>query len=241
MVFRESIFEEWGRILVKKQYNILLVNPFSSAKYLSDELAGFAINATALYTIDLAKVPSYLIPNKNLFDEQIFFCSCDSAEIIKYLGNKSFEYVINGFENSIELAEILAKHYTPKYTNTEESCRIRQDKYRVHQILVEHGVNDIKQVLYVMDGNIPDISKFGFEYPCFIKPLAAGASIGACKISDKVALEKYFYDSGGWSNVYETEYSKNKFLIEEFVSNIIKNILVLSRFAVTQNQWLMKL
>lgn len=73
---------------------ILLVNPFSSNKYLSERFKEYGVYTTAVYTIDFAKVSSYHNPPENLFDEQIRYKSDNVDDIIEKLGHRQFDYVL---------------------------------------------------------------------------------------------------------------------------------------------------
>lgn len=197
---------------------ILLINPFSSAKYLSDRFQEYGIFTTALYTIDLSKVSSYILPKNDLFNEQINIQSQDLKKIIKELGVRQFDYVINGFESSVELSDKLAQYYTPKYANNPATYLLRSDKYEMHKILEKFGISHIKQNLYdVNKNNLAEFRTNKINYPCFVKPLFAASSTGANKINNFAELEKYFIHPEIFHNIRQNEQNQNKFLLAEYI------------------------
>lgn len=196
--------------------HILLVNPFASARYLSSRFKECGVLTTALYTVDLAKMPSYLTPSNGMFDEQIKFQSSDVNKILHRLGTIKFDYVINGFESSLELSDILAQEFATGYANDPTTFLLRSDKYEMHRALMRNGLSYIQQMLY----NLNDIIPSGITYPCFVKPLASSASIGANKIVDSSALETYFLDAQKYRNPWQNMQNKDRFLIAEYVEGI---------------------
>ncbi|MCC2644557.1 MAG: hypothetical protein K0R94_335 [Burkholderiales bacterium] len=207
-----------GSSALNNFYHILLVNPFASARYLSNELRKYAIKTTALYTKDISLLSDFLKPDINLFDEQVFCLSTDIEDIIKQLNGKTFSFVLNGFEGSVKTADILAKYYTPKYANNPDTAMLRSSKDEIHKALAKNNFSHIRQFLYNCNDQLPDLAKLGLAYPCFVKPLAANGSTGASKINNPSDLEKYFYtDRLTFNNMCETEETRDKFLISEFI------------------------
>lgn len=196
---------------------ILLVNPFSSAKYLSYRFNQYGINTVAIYTLDLKNFSNYYLPNKELFSEQIYIVSEDITTIIKALGDKKFDYVLGCCEASVNLSDKLAQYYSPLYANNPENSFLRSNKYEMHRALNEKGLSHIHQILYDEQEELPEIEKFNITYPCFVKPLVGSSSIGAAKIQTHQELIDYFKISEKYKNKYQNEINKNKFLIAECI------------------------
>ncbi len=93
---------------------ILLVNPISSAGYMSDIFKSYNIHTTAIYTINEDQFTSFHKPNKIWFDKQINVNSTDITTIINELMG-AFDYVISGTESATNLSDKLAEYYTPQY------------------------------------------------------------------------------------------------------------------------------
>lgn len=197
---------------------ILLVNPLSSAAFLSVELEKYSIRTTALYTLNMDKFSAYIRPAPHLFDEQFFFVSTDILAIISRLGDRKFNIVLSCFDGDISLSDNLAIHYSQEYANNPITAAFRSDKFLIQQILKEHGLPYIKQTIYEPSGTFPSLRKFDLTYPCFVKPLASAGSIGAKKVANDSEMKEYFLDKTDFSVFAETTKSKNKFLIAEFVS-----------------------
>jgi biotin carboxylase len=202
-----------------KLYSVLLVNPFASAAYLSAELQRYPIQTTALYTIDMQEIPSYLLPNQTLFDKQIFIRTEKASEIIDKLGKVNFDYIINGLESTLKLHDELCSYYTSETANHAATSALRSDKHEMHRVLSQHHLSHIKQLVYEHKPKTMnvDLLKLAMVYPCFIKPLSAAASIGAKKINNRQELFNYFAAIPIQKNIWETKQSKDKFLIAEFV------------------------
>lgn len=192
---------------------LLLVNPFASARYLSNRFKEYGVTTVALYTIDLSTVLSYMLPPDGLFDLQVKIISDNLEDIIKALGNNKFDYVINCFEASVELSDRLATYYTPQYANDPATSFLRSNKYEMHKRLAIKGLSHIHQVLYDTHDKLPN----KITFPCFVKPLAAAASIGASKINNEIELENYFKVSTQYKNFWQNDNNKDKFLISEYV------------------------
>ena len=199
---------------------ILLVNPFSSAKYVSNRFREYNVTTVALYTTDLAKQPAYIRPNSDLFDLQIKFQSDNIADIITSLGERKFDYVINGFEGSVELSDNLAKYFTPQYANNPQNYLLRSDKYQMHKTLAQKNLPHIQQILYDTHDILPEIEKYSLNYPCFVKPLVSAASIGANKISNLPELQNYFKNTDNHKNFCQLSNNEHKYLISEYVNGL---------------------
>ena len=196
---------------------VLLINPFSSARYLSTRFKNAKVKTVALYTVDFSVLPAYILPEDDLFDEQIRFQSDSWKDVVTRLGNERFNYVVNGSELSVELSDRLAQHYTPQYANNPETAKFRSDKYEMHKALEQNNLSHIHQILYDLKDNLPRIEDYGINYPCFVKPLAAAASLGAHKIYNELELKNYFKGADKYKNFSQNESNKDKFLIAEYV------------------------
>lgn len=197
--------------------NILLVNPFSSSKYLSNRFKELEVVTTALYTVDFTTIPSYIVPSNDLFNEQIKYQSENVADIINKLGQRKFDYIINGSELSVKLSDKLAQLYTPQYANDPASSVFRSDKSKMHHALSKKGLSHIHQIVYEITPELPHIEDFDINYPCFIKPLFAAASIGANKIRNTQELKSYFSHSEQYHNFLQNKQNQNRFLIAEYI------------------------
>lgn len=197
---------------------ILLVNPLSSATFLSAEFEKYSIHTTALFTLDMTLVPKYVYPASTLFDEQIFFKSIDVKAIIAHLANKRFDLVLGCFDGDVSLTDWLAIHYSPQYANNPSSAPLRFDKFLIQQALKKNGLSYIKQEIYEYGTTLPNLANLGLAYPCFVKPQASAASIGAAKINNDVEMEKYFQDKAKFSTHVQIINSNNKFIIAELVT-----------------------
>lgn len=196
---------------------ILLVNPLSSAKYLSDEFNKYNVFTEALFTIDLNTVPAYAYPDDSLFNKQTYILSNDASQIINFMGNVSYDYVINGSEVSTLIADKLAKHYTPDYANNPDSYLLRLNKFHMHEILAKKHLSYINQFIYDINEELSIIEKYKINYPCFIKPLASMSALGARKINDFEDFNNYFLNINAYKNHNQSLDNKDKFLIAEYI------------------------
>src|SRR6185437_1735689 len=200
---------------------ILLVNPFSSAAYLSSRLKEYDVHSTALYTLNLEEIPNYVALHKTLFDQQITDLSNDAKRIIDSLGNAKFDYIINGFETSVKLSDQLAQYYTPQYANNPDTYKLRCDKYKMHNALKKSGMPHIQQNIFdTKIDRLREIKDYGLEYPVFVKPLYGAASFGANKIENQHELHAYFKDAAKHNNFVQTDESRGKVLISEYINGV---------------------
>ena len=173
---------------------IAIINPFSSANYLSESFKQIGIKTIAIYTKNQAELWDYLAPKPEWFDQQIFLGNEDVDNIIHTLKNHNISYVINGCEISTHITDQIAQKLTPKTSNDPNTSSLRSDKYCMHNSLAINGLAHIKQIKFIIDiDNITDPRFSTLNYPCFIKPLNASSSLGALKINSYTALVNYFY------------------------------------------------
>ena len=191
---------------------ILLVNPFSSTKYLSNRFKEYGIKTVALYTIDLATVLAYSLPPSNLFDLQVKITSNDLESIIKALGDNQFDYVINGLEAYVELSDKLAAYYVPKYANNPATYFLRSDKYEMHKKLATKELSHIQQVLYDTHDSLPN------------------------KINNASELANYFKGTDKYKNIWQTDKNRDKFLISEYIDGLAE--LLVDTFSVNGQHYI---
>lgn len=122
------------------------------------------------------------------------------------------------------IASALCRYYHIPYVGSDIlASSIALDKYRSYCYLANNGINMIDSILYTFNDYIA--GKLSDVYPCIIKPLYGGSSIGiavcnnedefigcvkkAFKYCDKVVIQKY-YDNIKEYNlaVYENGVSK---------------------------------
>lgn len=193
---------------------VLLINPFPSARYMSDKLKQNNVHATAVYTVDFTLVVAYLCPAKDIFNEQVFLPNATSTDIIAALGNVSFDYVINGFEAYLDMTEQLIQHYTPQYEVAPQTSYLRDNKISMHKALQKHGLNHIyqEQVTKSTYRNVIN----NFKFPVFVKPLNGAGSLGAKQINNHTELEHYFA-----VNEYNVDYigqEINSYIMSEVIN-----------------------
>lgn len=197
--------------------NILLVNPISSATYMASRLKNYGIKSTAIYTISKNKFTEFCMPKNNLFDEEIWLENYSSINIIQYFAGRVFDYVLNGHDNNVVLADELAQHFTPHYANDPLSAQLRNNKYMMHETLRQQNMRSIKQQIVNQD----DISgiKDQLSYPLFIKPLSGAGGNGARKIYCANDLKAYSKENHN-DNLQDTltDSTKDKFLIADYIS-----------------------
>ena len=160
---------------------ILLVDPISSAGYMSEIFRKYNIHTTAIYTINEDQFTSFHRPNRAWFDKQIGLDFADIDDIIHELGDLQFDYVISGTESATHLSDKLANHYTPQYANNYNTSMYRVDKYTMHKCLESANIEHINQIIYDLNCQ-EEINNLRISYPCFVKPLGGASSAGALKI-----------------------------------------------------------
>jgi biotin carboxylase len=172
--------------------NILLVNPFSSTKYLSDFFKSTEHKTIALYTTDANEITEYFRPDPSYFDKQIFINLNDNNNIEEILKPYAIDFVINGTENYTNITDMIANKLTPNYANDSKTSILRMDKFHMHQHLAKSKLNYIKQ--YIFNCNKDKLDNFklnhNITFPCFLKPLYGLASYFASKINSFEELQQ---------------------------------------------------
>lgn len=128
--------------------NILLVNPFSSTKYLSDFFKSTEHKTIALYTTEANEITEYFRPDPSYFDKQIFINLNDNDNIEEILKPYAIDFVINGTENYTHITDIIANKLTPNYANDSKTSILIMDKFQMHQHLAKSNLNYIKQYIF---------------------------------------------------------------------------------------------
>lgn len=172
---------------------ILLINPLSSARYLSNALKQLDIQATAIYTRGRDGYDDYTRPDPSFFYEQ-HYCDADVESVLSQVKGKNFEFVLNGSESTVRLSDQLAARLTPGLGNDTATSDVRMDKDAVHQQLAKCGLSHIRQKLVPAEiGSVESVVKNGkFDYPFFLKPLRGVGSKGAMRIGSHNELVAYF-------------------------------------------------
>jgi len=174
--------------------NVLLVDPFVSAQYLSESFERLGVRTTALYTIDLDDVSEYHSPHPDYFDEQIRLGSRCMDAIVDALGERRFDYVLNGSDGSAEVSDHVAQIVTPGKHNDPANVMLRIDKQRMHDAAAARGLAHIKQhEITHLEIAADDPALADLTWPCFIKPSRGGGSVGVAKLADRNALAEYLH------------------------------------------------
>ncbi len=155
---------------------ILLINPLSSAKYLSDQLKQASVYTIGLYTMNINS--AYYNNSASYFDKQIYLNSNDINLILKHLHGISVDYVLNCYESSATLSEQLISQLTPSYNTHIADAYVKGNKYQQQILLKENNLPSIKQKLVNCNEISADLFK-DISYPVFAKPANGTGSIGA--------------------------------------------------------------
>lgn len=199
--------------------HVLLINPLSSTRFLSEQLRQNGIKTTTVYALDKANLSTYVIPESNLFDSEVWINTQDINQIIALLGTTAFDYVINGHDQSVHLSDQLANFYTPQFANNLTTYQHRSNKYEMHQTLAKNGLAHIQQKLVGLNSSAA-IVKNSLEYPLFIKPLNGAGSNGARRIDNRQQLRQYFKNCHEFfDNIQDLQNNSEEiqFLLSEFV------------------------
>ena len=174
---------------------ILLINPLSSARYLSAALEELDIQATAIYTRGRDGYDEYTRPDQSFFDEQ-HYCDADAAAILAQVSGEHFAFVLNGSESTVRLADELAARLTPGLGNDPATSDVRIDKAAVQRQLAKHRLPHIRQqcVAATLEAVEMAVRCGEFGYPFFLKPLRGVGSKGAQRIDSREELMAYFDD-----------------------------------------------
>jgi biotin carboxylase len=164
--------------------NFLLVNPFSSAKFISDFFKAKNHNTIAIYTNKIEEIAEYFRPDVDYFDKQIFIDINDINNIEEILRPYSIDFVINGSEDFTHITDLIATKLTPNLANNPNTSIMRMDKFHMHQELAKANINYIPQRIFnINSDNLEQfVTKHKISYPCFIKPQYGCGSYCVSKI-----------------------------------------------------------
>ncbi len=197
---------------------LLLIDPFPSAKYLSESFKALGIQTTAVYTAaDLGTLQPYLRPRPEYFDEQIMAGSREVDDILAAVGSRSFDYVVNGYEGVVDVADRIALSLTPQLCNDPATSGTRMDKLLMHEAVAGQGLPHIRQQrILPNEAGIDDDQLADLRWPCFIKPSRGAGSKGVAKLNNRAELDSYL------TNIEPAELLVNDdgamtFLLGEFV------------------------
>lgn len=193
--------------------NVLVINQFSSSKYLSDILTNNNIQSTALYTVDFSKTSDYLRPQNKLFPEQIILPDANIDNILSSLNGINFDYIICGSEGFVHTTDLLASVLTPQYANNPLTSSWRDDKLAMHQRLSDLGLSHIKQFKVTKANYLSGAKEY--QFPMFIKPLNGAGSIGALAIHSLPELDVYLETA---SNINSLGHHVENFVLSELVN-----------------------
>ena len=172
--------------------SVLVINPYVSPEYINKTFKKYNISTIALYTKEANCIQEYCRPKLDWFDTQIFTSSEDIDKIVVLLTNYNIDYVINGFEDSLEISDKLAAILSKRYANNPSTSAYRCNKQEMHYILAKNNINCIKQYVFnIMHNNITDLNKYTIRYPCFIKPLYGAGSMYAQNINSQADMCNY--------------------------------------------------
>ncbi len=176
------------------QRSILLIDPFPSAKYLSDTFRRLGVHTTALYTAaDVSALAPYLRPHPDYFDEQILVGSRRVEDILAAVGERGVDYVLNGDEGSVDVTDQVAHHLTPGLGNDPATSALRMDKLLMHQAVASRGLAHIRQQRLGPDGvDLDGADIADVRWPCFIKPARGMGSKGVAKLTSHADFVSYF-------------------------------------------------
>ncbi len=119
-------------------------------------------------------------PSALYFDRQIYIANSSIEECLLQLKNETIDYVLNGCEKSVEIAEQLIHKLTPQYSVDLSSSNIRSQKYLQQISLEQHGLPAIKQIQ--VNRNKIELQLLDtLTYPVFCKPSNGLGSIGVFK------------------------------------------------------------
>ena len=157
---------------------VLLVNPLSSQKFLSEQLKKYNIHTVALFAKLYEEFSNYVAPDRSYFDEQIYVKQDSSFEqIIANIPKIDFDFILNGTDESLTLTEIIINKLKPELANLADLSYTRVDKFSMQEQFSVAGLPYINQSRI----DLSDIDKLDADrlwFPCILKPVLGAASIG---------------------------------------------------------------
>ena len=171
---------------------LLLVDPLSSADYLSETYRALGVRTLALYTLDLDSLDPYIHHGSDLFDEQIISGSRDPAANLAMLAGRDIDYVVGCNENSVAIADHIASAIMPDMSNDPSTSALRMQKILMHEKLAADGLPHIRQRLIDPSNvDLDDSDLAGLRWPRFIKPSYGLGSVGTTKLNDRAELKAF--------------------------------------------------
>ena len=202
---------------------LLLVNPLSSGRYLSDSFRDLGIRAVAIYTVDMDSVPRGVRPSPGLFDEEFYVPSDDVEEILVALRGRSFDMVLSCSEATVDISDRVAQALAPDVANDPGTSGSRMDKALMAQAVERAGLPHIRQRLIdLRTFDVAEVADDGMPWPRFVRPLRGAASVGAMAVASPGELAAYLrhpevVDALGGMGAGAAAGSDGDFLLSEFV------------------------
>src|SRR3990167_965366 len=192
------------------QKTVLLVDPIHSFTYLSKSLKQYGVRSVAVFS-DMSLISAFNRPGNHLFDRQIHLHSTDVNDIVASI-NEPIDFVLNGSDQHLALAEQLMEILTPSLANDINTINMRVSKYHQQQAMQEAGLPATAQWLF--DQAHPDYASLQrLTYPVFAKPVNGGGSIGIFKAESADELEKKLKDAPKTVNFEPITH----YLIQEYI------------------------
>ena len=167
---------------------LLLVNPLSSQKFLSEQLEKYNIHTIALFTKLHEEFSNYVAPDRSYFDEQIYVKQDSSFEqIIANIPKIDFDFILNGTDESLTLTEMIINKLKPELANLADLSYTRVDKFSMQEQFRVAGLPYINQ-LRIDLSDIDKLDANSLWFPCILKPVLGAASIGVFLCNSKEEL-----------------------------------------------------
>jgi len=167
---------------------ILVVNPLSSQKFLSEQLKKNNIFTVALFTKLHEEFSNYDAPNESYFDQQIYVKQASSFDqIIANIPDMHFDFILNGTDESLSLTEMIIGRLKPELENSVELSSARVDKFSMQEQFGVAGLPYIKQIR-IDSADANKLNEYKLWFPCIIKPVLGGGSVGVFLCNDKEEL-----------------------------------------------------
>jgi biotin carboxylase len=167
---------------------LLLINPLSSQKFLSEQLKKYNIYTTALFTKLHEEFSNYVAPDKSYFDQQVYVKQDSSFDqIIASIPDMSFDFILNGTDESLTLTEMIITKLKPELANLPELSYSRVNKFSMQEQFRVAGLPYIRQVR----ADLADMATLDVDnlwFPCILKPVLGAASIGVFLCGNKEEL-----------------------------------------------------
>lgn len=201
---------------------LLIVDPLSSARYLSESFRDLGIDTIVLYTANEFETPEERRGSPDLFDEQIHVNSRHAEDLLKAIGDRPIDFVLNGREASLAISDQLASALTPDYANDAVTSLTRMDKFRMTEAVAAAGLPHIRQRTIGDYDQDPSGAEFtSMTWPQFIRPRRGVGSLGASRLDSLDDLRAYLsrHDSSELFSLRADVADDNgsAFILSEFV------------------------